>query len=73
MILTSKRITKALIRLRGCAGWSLPLFANAEEWFSRIEAQLVLATVRFMGKDSNSSQQKRDANRGFRVTLLLGI
>ena len=31
MILHNKRITKALIRLRGCVGWSVPLlFANAE-------------------------------------------
>ena len=30
MILSKKRITKALIRLRGCAGWSAPvLFANS--------------------------------------------
>ena len=29
IILSKKRITKALIRLRGCAGWSAPvLFAN---------------------------------------------
>ena len=29
MILSNKRITKALIRLCGCAGWSAPfLFAN---------------------------------------------
>ena len=29
MILSIKQITKALIRLRGCAGWSAPLlFAN---------------------------------------------
>ena len=29
MILSTKRITKVLIRLRGCAGWSAPvLFAN---------------------------------------------
>ena len=29
MVLSEKRITKALIRLRGCAGWSAPvLFAN---------------------------------------------
>ena len=25
MVLANKRITKALIRLRGCAGWSAPL------------------------------------------------
>ena len=31
MILSKKRITKALIRLRGCAGWSVPvLFANPQ-------------------------------------------
>ena len=29
MVLSNKRMTKALIRLRGCAGWSAPLlFAN---------------------------------------------
>ena len=29
MILSKRQITKALIRLRGCAGWSAPLlFAN---------------------------------------------
>ena len=37
MLLYKKRITKALIRLRGCAGWSAPmLFANPGSWvFSR--------------------------------------
>ena len=31
MILSKKQITKALIRLRGCAGWSAPvLFANPQ-------------------------------------------
>ena len=37
MILSIKRITKALIRLRGCAGWSAPvLFANhRRQVFSR--------------------------------------
>ena len=37
MILYNKRITKALIRLRGCAGWSAPLlFANhGRQVFSR--------------------------------------
>ena len=38
MILSKKRITKALIRLRGCAGWSAPvLFANPEDRFSHVE------------------------------------
>ena len=37
MILSKKRITKALIRLRGCAGWSVPvLFTNPQrQVFSR--------------------------------------
>ena len=37
MVLSKKRITKALIRLRGCAGWSAPvLFANPRnQAFSR--------------------------------------
>ena len=34
MMLSNKRITKALIRLRGCAGWSeLLLFASPEDRF----------------------------------------
>ena len=41
MILSNKRIIKALIRLRGCAGWSEPLlFANPEDRFSRAEAHI---------------------------------
>ena len=37
MILSNKQITKALIRLCGCAGWSAPLlFANSQiQVFSR--------------------------------------
>ena len=37
MVLSKKRVTKALIRLRGCAGWSAPvLFANPQrQVFSR--------------------------------------
>ena len=37
MILSNKRLTKALIRLRGCAGWFAPvLFANPRrQVFSR--------------------------------------
>ena len=41
IILSKKQITKALTRLRGCAGWSTPLlFANPEDRFSRVEAHL---------------------------------
>ena len=43
MILSNKRITKALIRLRGCAGWSVPLFfANTDDRFSRAKAQIIV-------------------------------
>ena len=39
MILSKIRTTKALIRLRGCAGWSAPvLFANPEDRFSHVAA-----------------------------------
>ena len=35
MLLFNKGITKALIRLRGCSGWSAPLlFVNPEDRFS---------------------------------------
>ena len=34
MVLTKERITKVLIRLRGCAGWSVPLlFTYLKEGF----------------------------------------
>ena len=43
MILSKKQITKALIRLRRCAGWSAPvLFATTEDRFSRVEAHMDL-------------------------------
>ena len=37
MIISKKRITKALIRLRGCAGWSAPVFfaTPRRQFFSR--------------------------------------
>ena len=47
MVLSKTRITKALIRLRGCAGWSAPvLFANPEERFSCVEAHLLFTLAR---------------------------
>ena len=46
MILSKKRITKALIRLRECAGWSAPLlFANTEDRFSHVEAHIFVHFV----------------------------
>ena len=42
MILYKERLTMALIRLQGCAGWSAPLlFANTEDRFSRVEAHMM--------------------------------
>ena len=49
MILSNTRITKALIRLRGCAGWSAPLlFANSEDRFCRVEAKLCSTGVQHL-------------------------
>ena len=43
MKLSIKRIKKALISLRGSAGWSAPLlFANTEDMVSRVEVHLLL-------------------------------
>ena len=43
MILSNKGIKKALIRLRGCTGWSAPLFfANIEDRFSGFEAHIMV-------------------------------
>ena len=43
MVISKKWTTKALIRLRGCAGWSAPvLLTNPEDRFSRDEAQIYL-------------------------------
>ena len=44
MMLANKRMTKVLIRLRGCAGWSAALlFANPEDSFSRVGAHFETA------------------------------
>ena len=43
MILLDKRITKALINLRGCAGWSVPvLFANPRRQVFSREAHIYI-------------------------------
>ena len=45
MILSNKRITKALTSLRACASWSVPLlFANPEDRFSCVEAHIKAAS-----------------------------
>ena len=44
MILSKRRITKALISVHGCADLSGSLlFANTKDWFSRAEAQMLNA------------------------------
>ena len=41
MVLCKRGITKALTRLRGCAGWSAPvMFATPEDRFSFDEAHM---------------------------------
>ena len=48
MVCSKMRITKALISLRGCAGWSAPLlFANSEDRFSHVEAHIALDNMHF--------------------------
>ena len=48
MMLSNKRITKALIRLRGCAGWYAPLlFAYPEDRFSRVEVHIQFFRIVF--------------------------
>ena len=43
MVLFKKRITKALIRLCGCTGWSAPLLsANLQRQVSRYEAHIII-------------------------------
>ena len=43
MILSKMRITRELIRLRGCAVWSAPCCSQTpEDKFSHVEAQIVV-------------------------------
>ena len=45
MILSKTRITRALIRLRGCTGWSAPvLFASPEDRYPHVEAHMITNT-----------------------------
>ena len=49
MILSKKPTTKALIRLRRCAGWSAHvLFATPEDRFSRNDAHLIYNLLYFI-------------------------
>ena len=49
MILSKKRLIKALISMRKCAGWSMSLlFANPEDRLSQFEAHIMTANVYFI-------------------------
>ena len=51
MILSNKQIIMALIRLRGCTGWSAPLlFAHPEDRFSRDQAHIDHSVVEPLDK-----------------------
>ena len=41
MIYSNKGMTKTLIMLRGCSGWSAPMFASIEDRFSSVEADII--------------------------------
>ena len=61
MILSNKRRTRALIRLRGCAGWSATvLFTNPEDMFSRVVAHIKgVKKVRYaLHRNSNNIKRK---------------
>ena len=49
MVLSKKRITKAMIRLHGCTGWSAPvLFANPRrQVFSRLGPNMAILVLLF--------------------------
>ena len=48
-ILFNKQITKALTRLRGCAGWSASLlFTNTNDRFSRVEAHITICHLQIL-------------------------
>ena len=54
MLLSKRRITKALIRLRGCAGWSAPvLFANPQRQVFSCEAQFINGIFKFLRASEN--------------------
>ena len=66
MILPKKRITKALIRLHGYAGWSAPLlFANPEDRFSRVEAHFMIFQRYFHNDDVFILNVKSNAHKEY--------
>ena len=72
MMLSKKRITKALIRLRGCAGWSAPvLFANPRrQGFSRVVAHIIISTGSKLSKILKKKRFRRSATE---LTIELAV
>ena len=70
MILFNKRITKALIRLRGCAGWSVPvLFATPEDRFLASQPISVDSLARSCHSDKHCAQL-RNCNLDIRYKVI---
>ena len=60
MILSNKRTIKALIRLRGCAGWYASLlFAKTEERFSSTGVHIVMQRMLGVSKNSSKIEEMR--------------
>ena len=73
MILCNKRITKTLIRLRGCAGWFAPLlFVRniTKDRFSRVEAHL--KTIKTKKNNNKKTNRPNLKNCLVQIVLLFG-
>ena len=72
MVLSNKRITKALIRLRGCAGWSATvLFANPRrQVFSRRGPHVTNQSNAHLAIFSRSEFRNYAAEIGFFSTII---
>ena len=74
MILSNKRIPKALISLRRCACWSAPLiFANPEDKFSRVGAHIVSQTGRMIPHAKKMLKQATTHQQTSRKPLTLSL
>ena len=63
MVLFKKRITKALIRLRGCAGWSAPVL------FTNLRRQVFSCQGPFVNTCIYTAQEKLSMNLYIVATL----
>ena len=74
MILSNKPITKVLIRLHRCAGWSAPLLsANPEDRFSHVEAHIKMSIshVKAQIKMSSSPYNRCQLLSNFKHCILI--